>query len=149
MPFSVVQTIEKNQKILTTVPDQWVHNKLLFWPKSSANKLRRQEKSSPEASWEIMTCDVKRKNLKTIEEAQDEINAMSDKSDTETDEGVTNRRSLRKEKYSLPQKSFNELAKTLTDVSFLLLYLPVLQLLVIRYNNIIMVRCDLPFARSY
>lgn len=141
--------MKKKQKILTTVPDQWVHNKLLFWPKSSANKLRRQEKSSPEASWEIMTCDVKRKNLKTFEEAQDEINAMSDKSDTETDEGVTNRRSLRKEKYPLPQKSFNELAKTLTDVSFLLLYLPVLQLLVIRYNNIIMVRGDLPFAGSY
>ncbi|XP_039762445.1 uncharacterized protein LOC120635486 [Pararge aegeria] len=40
---------------------------------------------------------------------------MSDKSDTETDEGDTNRRSLRKEKYPLPDKSFNELAKTLTD----------------------------------
>ncbi|XP_045769184.1 uncharacterized protein LOC123870065 [Maniola jurtina] len=115
MPFSVVQTIEKGELRLTAVPDLWVHNKLLFWPKKSADKLRRQENSSPDASWEIMSCDVKRKNLKTFQEAQDEINTMSDKSDTETDEGDTNRRSLRKEKYPLPDKSFNELAKTLTD----------------------------------
>ncbi|GBP21917.1 hypothetical protein EVAR_7130_1 [Eumeta japonica] len=62
-----------------------------------------------------MSCDVKRKNHKTFQEAQDEIDTMSDKSDTETDERDTNRRSSRKEKYPLPEKSFNELAKTLTD----------------------------------
>lgn len=135
MPFSVVQTTEKGELRLTAVPHRWVHNKLLFWPKKSADKLRRQENSSPDASWEIMPCAVKRKNLKTFQEAQYEIDTMSDKSDTEieTDEGDMNNRSLRKEKCPLPEKSFNELANTLTEVSYL--YLPIhILLLTTRMN---------------
>ncbi|KAJ2953477.1 hypothetical protein O0L34_g1073 [Tuta absoluta] len=62
-----------------------------------------------------MPCEVKRKNLQTFQEAQNEIDAMSDKSETEIDEDDSNRRSLRKEKCPLPDKSFNELANALTD----------------------------------
>lgn len=50
MPFHVVQTKEKSQLKLVAVPDLWVHNNILFWPKKSAEKLRRQENCQPDAS---------------------------------------------------------------------------------------------------
>ncbi|CAH0407519.1 unnamed protein product [Chilo suppressalis] len=114
MPFKVIQTIENGQLKLTAVPDQWEHNNILFWPKKAAEKLRRQENSPPSISWDTMPCHVKRTNLRTFQEAVDEIDAMSDRSETETDqEGY--QQTGRKKDNLLAAKSFNDEAKTLVN----------------------------------
>lgn len=64
-----------------------------------------------------MACLVKRKSLRTFQEANDEIDAMSDRSETEADEMyVQSNRSNRKKKSVLPEKSFNDMAEALMEV---------------------------------
>lgn len=85
MPFKVVQTMERGRLRLTAVPDRWERDGMLFWPKNKQDKLRRVENCDPDQTWTPINCIVKRNNLRTFKDAENEIDAMSDRSDTETD----------------------------------------------------------------
>lgn len=121
MPFKVVQTMERGRLRLTAVPDQWEQNGTLFWPKNKQEKLRRQENCNPDQTWTTINCIVKRTNLRTFKDAENEIDAMSDRSDTETDN--EHRFQTKKPSQVIQSgsiaKTFNKMAQELVEVSLL------------------------------
>lgn len=131
MPFKVVQTMERGRLRLTAVPDRWEQNGTLFWPKNKQEKLRRQENCDPDETWTTINCIVKRTNLRTFKDAENEIDVMSDRSDTETDNEhrfVTKRPSQAIQSGSTV-KAFNKMAQELVEVSFTVVnYLDIIQI---------------------
>ncbi|KAH9629824.1 hypothetical protein HF086_011474 [Spodoptera exigua] len=89
MPFTIVQTLEDGKKVLSCVPEGWVKNNCLAWPRKKADKLTRVENSLPGADWFLMPCIVKRSGL-TYDEGQLAISIMTEVTDTEEDEITTN-----------------------------------------------------------
>ncbi|CAB3222559.1 unnamed protein product [Arctia plantaginis] len=85
MPYKIVKTFEKGNSKLSAVPSNWEKDGVLHWPRYNENKLRRVESSYPEYNWRKINCKVKRSNLRTILEAEQELDKMCKKSDTETD----------------------------------------------------------------
>lgn len=85
MSFKIVETMEKGKYVLTTVPKSWENQGHLRWPKLKSEKLRRDPYSTPEDNWRSMSCVVKRINIMSFEEAESELRAMSDVSDTDQD----------------------------------------------------------------
>lgn len=89
MPFKVVQTIENGKTVLSAIPSQWEENNLLYWP-NNRSKLRillQEEFSIPDKDkWEKLPCTIKRNNLKSIVDAEHEIDVMELISDTEEEE---------------------------------------------------------------
>lgn len=112
MPFKVVQTMERGRLRLTAVPDRWEQNGILFWPKTKQEKLRRQENCDPDSTWTTINCIVKRTNLRTFKDAENEIDIMSDRSDTETDN------EHRFQTKNVELTDFNKMAQELVEVSF-------------------------------
>ncbi|CAB3232061.1 unnamed protein product [Arctia plantaginis] len=85
MPYKIVKTFEKGNSKLSAVPSNWEKDGVLHWPRYNENKLRRVESSYPEYNWRKINCKVKRSNFSTILEAEQELDKMCKKSDTETD----------------------------------------------------------------
>ncbi|KAF9815707.1 hypothetical protein SFRURICE_009224 [Spodoptera frugiperda] len=114
MPFKIVQTIEKGNIVLTCVPHQWENSGVLYWPRkqsqSHTSKLQKDEGSQPDNTWKQINCAVKRRNIKTYQDALKEINIMSNNSDTETDiEDVSAKK--RRKCSDVPQLSYNIMAE--------------------------------------
>lgn len=83
--FKVVQTIEKGSKQLTIVPSSWECNGELAWPKFRADKLIKNGDSMPGETWFRMTCKLK-SHLLTYEIAEEEMERMLEREDTEQEE---------------------------------------------------------------
>ncbi|RVE41713.1 hypothetical protein evm_013644 [Chilo suppressalis] len=117
MPYKIVQTIEKGRPVLTAVPDGWEISGTLFWPKKH-EKLRRIEHSKPETNWRPINCILKRSNLSSFSQAEQEIDSMSNASDTETDnDNVSHTRNHNKKNISKFQQAFNDMARQCCDES--------------------------------
>ncbi|XP_049693944.2 uncharacterized protein LOC126054091 isoform X3 [Helicoverpa armigera] len=114
MPFKIVQTIEKGNIVLTCVPHQWESDGVLYWPRkqtqSQTSKLQKDEGSWPDESWEKINCAVKRRSIKTYQNAIHEIDIMSNNSDTEPDiEYVSSKK--QRNCSDLPQLSYDNMAE--------------------------------------
>lgn len=83
MPYKIVQTLEKGKSVLTSIPDTWENDGILMWPKKLSEKLRKNEKNYPQDDWLKSNCIVKRRNISTYEEAEQEVENMCKYSDTE------------------------------------------------------------------
>ncbi|XP_061716896.1 uncharacterized protein LOC133524770 [Cydia pomonella] len=115
MPFKVIQTMERGCLRLTTVPEQWEKNGTLFWPKTNAEKLRRRENCYPDPTWRTFNCILKRSHLPIFKDAENQIDAMSDRSDTETEnEYRNNSLSVTTQREPLAH-SFNKMAQELVE----------------------------------
>lgn len=96
MPFKIVQTVEDGEVCLSIVPSTWEINGVLRWPKKLrlANKLSHMEYSQPDSSWDRMMC-LKKRELNTRKEAEDELSLMELHSDTENEESHPSKRICR------------------------------------------------------
>ncbi|CAG9790287.1 unnamed protein product [Diatraea saccharalis] len=60
---------------------------VLRWPKKAiVNKLIKDENSRPGADWTSMSCTLKRNDLRSYKEADDELSNMERNTDTEVEE---------------------------------------------------------------
>lgn len=84
--FKIVETIEKGSKKLTIVPSGWEDHDELSWPKFCTDKLIKNSDSLPEDSWFRMRCKLKRNHLLSYSIAEEELERMLQKSDTEQEE---------------------------------------------------------------
>lgn len=115
--FKIVQTIERGQKHLCTVPDKWENAGYLYWPKSKAEKLILEGNSVPSSDWLEMRCVLKRRNLASYEEAENEISKMMYVTDTdEQDQGIFQQK-RKKAKVLLPQSSRAESSANFNEVA--------------------------------
>jgi len=81
--FKIVQTIEKNKIVLTIVPSGWEANGILSWPRYKVDKLIKIADSQPDETWFQMKCRLKRNYLLNLEVAEEELDRMKYKDDTE------------------------------------------------------------------
>ena len=123
MPYKVVLTIEKGKSVLTSVPESWEKNGILFWPPKNATEKIKQE-AYPQDDWKSINCVVKRKNVVTFENAEEEIDRMCEHSDTEyieTADEMPSKKRLKKKKakisISSTQPDFNDQAQECIKVS--------------------------------
>ncbi|RVE41708.1 hypothetical protein evm_013639 [Chilo suppressalis] len=121
MPFKIVQTIEKGEIVLTCVPHQWESSGVLYWPRkqkqSLTRKLQKDEGSQPDDTWAQINCAVKRRNIKTYQDAINEIDIMSNKSETETEiEDVSAKK--RRMCSDVPQLSYNIMAEEIVQADY-------------------------------
>lgn len=119
MPFKIIQTIENGNIVLTCVPHQWESNGVLYWPrkqiKSHTSKLQKDENSQPDDTWKQINCAVKRRDIKTYQDAMNEIDIMSNNSETEPD--IEDVSAKKRRKYSdVPQLSYNVMAEESLEV---------------------------------
>lgn len=84
--FKIVETVEKGSKKLTIVPSGWESNSELAWPKFRAVKLIKVADSLPEDSWFRMHCKLKRNHLFNYDVAEEELDRMLEKDDTEQED---------------------------------------------------------------
>jgi hypothetical protein len=88
MTFKVVQSIENGVPELTAVPSDWESGGKLFWPQKhvrNRSRLIRDDRSKPSPEWDIIDCKVKRTNIETYREAENEIKIMLGHTDTDHD----------------------------------------------------------------
>ncbi|XP_065095782.1 uncharacterized protein LOC135717572 [Ochlerotatus camptorhynchus] len=86
MPFKIIQTIEAGEICLSIVPSGWEANGILRWPKKHlVGKLSQIETSTADDKWEKMNC-VRKREFKTREEADDELDRMETRIDTEVED---------------------------------------------------------------
>ncbi|CAH0405511.1 unnamed protein product [Chilo suppressalis] len=88
MPFKIVQTVEKGRPTLSIVPYVWEDDGKLFWPTEKVKnraRLARDENSFPNPNWDILDCVVKRSNIATYAEAQNELRIMENYTDTDNE----------------------------------------------------------------
>lgn len=86
MPFKIVQTIEAGETCLSVVPSGWEANGILWWPKKHlVGKLSQIETSAPDDKWEKMNC-VRKREFKTRKQADDELDRMETRPDTEVED---------------------------------------------------------------
>ena len=117
--FKIVETVEKGSKKLTIVPSGWESNGELSWPKFKADKLIKVADSLPEDSWFRMSCKLKRNHLLNYDIAEEELERMLEKDDTELssqEDLDTYERSRKRPRVLLPKhtvqycENFNDLA---------------------------------------
>ncbi|VEN50473.1 unnamed protein product [Callosobruchus maculatus] len=84
--YKIVETVEKGLKQLTIVPSAWETNGRLSWPKNKADKLIKIGESVPDDNWFNFKCKLKRNHLLSYEIAEEELELMLQKSDTEQDD---------------------------------------------------------------
>lgn len=100
MSFKIVRTVERGKPQLCIVPAQWESNGILKWPKKSAEKLARNNNSTPTHDWTPISCMVKRRNLASYEAAEFELQTMLEHTDTEQeDDRVTLRRPVERQQH--------------------------------------------------
>lgn len=96
--FKVVQTSSKGKFELCAVPSAWECNGILKWPPMDNNKkatinaitkLMQNASSVPGQNWKEFRCVLKRTNLLTMEDAEAQIDAMTNESDTSSNESDT------------------------------------------------------------
>ncbi|CAG9790335.1 unnamed protein product [Diatraea saccharalis] len=115
MPFKVMQTMERGCLRLTTVPEQWEKNCILLWPKTNAEKLRRRENCYPDPTWTAFNCILKRNHLRSFKDAENQIDAMSNRSDTETENEYRNKSLSATTQREPLSQSFNKMAQELVE----------------------------------
>lgn len=126
--FKIVETVEKNKKNLTIVPSSWEENNVLWWPKYRADKLIQDVNSEPDPTWFKMKCRLKRSHLFNIDVAEEELERMVSKDDTEQEEMETTeiyskrpRVCRANTKSSGHLDDFNSMANSCMQVNFLIL----------------------------
>lgn len=85
MPFKIVRTFEKGKYRHWIAPSTWENENVVQWPKIHANKLDKVENSLPGPDWRQINCQVKRFNIPTYEDAEYELAAMLNNTDTDED----------------------------------------------------------------
>ncbi|RVE41954.1 hypothetical protein evm_013394 [Chilo suppressalis] len=83
MPFKIVSTRRKGKLELCTVPETWEVKGTLRWPKMYGDILAKNDSTQPQTDWLTYNCVVKRRNYHTYEEAEDELEKMLEKTDTD------------------------------------------------------------------
>lgn len=58
--FKIVQTVERGQKRLCSIPEKWENAGFLYWPKSTADKFIIEGSLAPSSDWLEMNCVLKR-----------------------------------------------------------------------------------------
>lgn len=62
--YSIVETIERDEKLITAVPASWVKGHELYWPDKKIDVTKgRQMYISPESTWEKFKCRVLKENI--------------------------------------------------------------------------------------
>uniref|UniRef100_A0A1B0DGN7 DUF4806 domain-containing protein n=1 Tax=Phlebotomus papatasi TaxID=29031 RepID=A0A1B0DGN7_PHLPP len=75
MPFKVIKTIEDGEELISAIPDGWEQKGILWWPAGPSatgkklEKLRSNEHTVPDNSWNKMPCVLKKGNISTYREA--------------------------------------------------------------------------------
>lgn len=105
--------LEDDRKGLSIAPQKWViveesGQEIIYWPKKNLTKLQNDPNSEPivsgESQWLIVKDTIKRRGIKTLEEAEEEIEKMMQISQTEKDDedtdGEGGRRKTRADKHS-------------------------------------------------
>ncbi|XP_021712829.1 uncharacterized protein LOC110681391 [Aedes aegypti] len=95
--FAVVQTQEAQGPVLSVVPQQWVKSDGLLWPNKNAASLSKDASSKPAASWTKFPCIVKKRNIPSYEQAQQEAADLSGQS-TDTSDFATRKKQKKKQK---------------------------------------------------
>lgn len=89
MPFKIIQTTERGKAILCVVPSLWEAKGVLWWPpkKMPYKKIIKDELSKPnKKEWRLMSCILKRDNIRTYELAEAELAIMETNSDTDVND---------------------------------------------------------------
>lgn len=89
MLFKVIKTIQSGKSLLAIVPDAWETDGTLYWPsKHKVGILNIGDILYPGTEWVELDCIVKRKNLKSYDDAKRDVEAgglNSDSSGSEVD----------------------------------------------------------------
>lgn len=122
--FKIVQTIEKGKKEVTIVPSAWEDKGWLSWPKVRADKLVIVADSKPDNNWFMMKCKLKRNHLINYAVAEEEMERMLEKDETEQEEVLEEEITNKKCRTGVPPRNqydnFNHLAKECMVRYFLL-----------------------------
>lgn len=89
MPYKIVQTLERGKLRLSIVPSSWEDKGNLWWPpKKILEKSIRDDQSKPTKDWKLMNCILKRNNIPTYQQADNELSIMEQNSDTDVQDNV-------------------------------------------------------------
>lgn len=103
MPFAVVETVNaRGHKELSVVPDKWLRSSkngsVVLWPNvksvTEQEKLLRDEYSSPNKSWLIYKCSVKRNPISSLPEAKRMMEDLSGESSSDAAQLIRRKRKL-------------------------------------------------------
>lgn len=103
---------------LSTVPASWETRGKLRWPKRNGDVLSKNANVFPQRDWTTSDCILKRSNFLSYEDAEEELNRMLDRTDTEDTDVEERQQAVR----SISQhRNFNDMAEFLVSNIFVTL----------------------------
>lgn len=89
--FKIVQTIEDDCMVLTTVPESWEKDGILYWPPGRrAYTLRKNPNNFPDVeTWSKSRCTVKKNKIPTLKNALEDEKELSKYANTEDEERLS------------------------------------------------------------